>query len=113
MENSVKINFASSQNLNHFSLRRNTILNSEFLILDYSFNKPGYIISASIYNKNGFLISNCIQNFRASNEGLINILPQFQFQTLPAENYILKLEAFLPNADICKQIIRFTILNKT
>ena len=55
---------------------------------------------------------NCVQNFRSSSQGFINIIPYYQFQILPQENYILKLEAFLPNADLCKQVIRFTVLNK-
>lgn len=111
IENSVKINFENTAGQNHFNLRKNTIHDLETLILDYSFNEAGYIINASIYNKNGFLITNCIQNYRASNEGIIHIHPHFQFQMLPTENYILKLEAFLPNVDLCRQIIRFTILN--
>lgn len=111
IENSVKINFEKTSGKTHFNLRKNTIHDLESLILDYSFNVAGYIINASIYNKNGFLITNCIQNYRASNEGIIHIHPHFQFKMLPTENYILKLEAFLPNVDLCREIIRFTILN--
>ena len=112
IENSMKIHLTNFKLNNHFSIRKNTLNGNELLILDYSFNKPGYILNASIYNKNGFLLSNCIQNLRISNEGFVSILPYFHFQMLPPENYILKLEAFLPNADLCKQVIRFTVLNK-
>ena len=111
-ENSVKLQLSQSPNKNHFSIRKNTIIGNETLILDYAFNKPGYIIKADIYNKNGIFLMNCVQNFRSSSQGFINIIPYYQFQILPQENYILKLEAFLPNADLCKQVIRFTVLNK-
>jgi hypothetical protein len=111
-ENSVKVQLSQSPNKNHFSIRKNTIIGNETLILDYAFNKPGYIIKADIYNKNGIFLMNSVQNFRSSSQGFINIIPYYQFQILPPENYILKLEAFLPNADLCKQVIRFTVLNK-
>ncbi len=111
-ENSVKVQLSQSPNKNHFLIRKNTIIGNETLILEYAFNKPGYIIKADIYNKNGIFLMNCVQNFRSSSQGFINIIPYYQFQILPQENYILKLEAFLPNADLCKQVIRFTVLNK-
>ncbi len=83
------------------------------LVLDFNFSQPGYIVNASIIRKDGTLIEHCIQNARMGASGSISIRPVYKDNPLPTENYILKLEAFLPNADICNQIIRFSVINPT
>ena len=70
-------------------------------------------MNASIFRKDGSLIEHSIQNIRIGVNGSIAIKPIYKDSPLPTENYVLKLEAFLPNADICKQIIRFSIINPT
>jgi hypothetical protein len=82
-------------------------------VLDFNFSQPGYIVNASIIRKDGTLIEHCIQNARMGASGSISIRPVYKDNPLPTENYILKLEAFLPNADICNQIIRFSVINPT
>lgn len=100
---------------NKFQLRNQRISISptwvEPIIVDFNLPQPGYILSASIFRKDGSLVEHCIQNNRIGANGSIAIKPFFKDNPLPTENYVLKLEAFLPNADICKQIIRFTIIN--
>lgn len=102
---------------NKFQLRNQRITISptsvEPLIIDFTFSQPGYIMNASIFRKDGSLIEHSIQNIRIGVNGSIAIKPIYKDSPLPTENYVLKLEAFLPNADICKQIIRFSIINPT
>ena len=83
------------------------------LILDFDLGKPGYFLNVSIFRKDGALIEHRIQNERIPAIGSIPIFPIYKGIPLATENYILKLEAFLPNADICTQVIRFSIFNQT
>ncbi len=108
--------FDKGQSVQHqFSLRNNKIYIgnniSDPLIVDYQFNLPGYIMNASIYNKDGYLIEHCIQNQRVGISGSLSIQPVFRGNFLSTENYVIKLEGFLPNADICRQLFRFTVFN--
>jgi hypothetical protein len=102
---------------NHFDLRNNKIYvannQANPLIIDYHFNSAGYILNASIYRKDGTLIEHNIQNMSVGSTGSLSIQPIFRGNYLTTENYVIKLEGLLPNADICRQLFRFTVFNPT
>lgn len=79
--------------------------------IDFQFNRPGYICNVIIFNKFGQLLTESIKNQRLPQKGTLEIYPFANQTSLPSENYVLKLEAFLPNADICREIHRFTVIN--
>ena len=83
------------------------------LIIDFNLGKPGYLLNVSIFRKDGTLIEHRIQNERIPAAGSIPIFPIYKGIPLGTENYVLKLEAFLPNTDICNQIIRFSVFNQS
>jgi hypothetical protein len=82
------------------------------LQIDFQFSQSGYICNAIIFNKYGQLICESIKNQRLTQQGTLTIWPNSQNQKLPSENYIIKLEAFYPNGDLCREIHRFTVLNQ-
>ena len=114
--NSVSTKQIEKMNVKHFNIPQKRIINQSLLIsplhIDFQFPQSGYICNAFIFNKFGQLICESIKNQRLTQEGTLTIWPSNYDQILPNENYIIKLEAFYPNGDLCREIHRFTVLNQ-
>jgi hypothetical protein len=116
LSNSVYTNQMTKMNAKHFNIPQKRIINQSLSIaplhIDFQFPQSGYICNAIIFNKFGQLICESIKNQRLTQEGTLTIWPSNYDQILPNENYIIKLEAFYPNGDLCREIHRFTVLNQ-
>ena len=115
LTNSVSAMPIESYKTKHFNIPQKRITNHSSLsplIIDFQFPHSGYICNAIIFNKFGQIICESIKNQRLTQQGTLTIWPNNHDQNLPNENYIIKLEAFYPNGDLCREIHRFTILNQ-
>jgi hypothetical protein len=116
ISNSVSTMAIETPKLKHFNITQKRITNQSFsispLYVEFQFPKSGYICNAIIFNKFGQIIFESIKNQRLTQQGTLTIWPGNRDQILPNENYIIKLEAFYPNGDLCREIHRFTILNQ-
>ena len=114
--NSVSSQSNENKSSKHFNILQKRILNqnSSFTPLQIYFQFPesGYVCNAIIFNKYGQIICESIKNQRLAQHGTLTIWPSTENKKLPSENYIIKLEAFYPNGDLCREIHRFTVLNQ-
>jgi len=116
LANSVCTNAKEKTNAKHFNIPQKRIINQISSIsplhIDFQFSQSGYICNAIVFNKFGKIICESIKNQRLTQQGTLTIWPSNHDLFLPNENYIIKLEAFYPNGDLCREIHRFTILNQ-
>ena len=116
LTNSVFTKAIETTNVKHFTIPQKRIINKSLSIsplhIEYQFPQSGYICNAIIFNKFGQIICESINNQRLTQQGTLTIWPSNRDQILPNENYVIKLEAFYPNGDLCREIHRFTILNQ-
>ncbi len=116
LTNSVFTKAIEPSTVKHFTIPQKRIINQSLTIsplhVEYQFPQSGYICNAIIFNKFGQIICESIRNQRLTQQGTLTIWPSKHDQILPNENYVIKLEAFYPNGDLCREIHRFTILNQ-
>lgn len=116
LKNSVSTREIEKMNVKHFNIPQKRIINQASsispLFIEFQFPQSGYICNAIIFNKFGQIICESIKNQRLTQDGTLTIWPSKYDQILPNENYIIKLEAFYPNGDLCREIHRFTVLNQ-
>jgi hypothetical protein len=119
--NSQLVNLNTSKtNKKCFSLLDNIVglqsyLNSENsnqLQLAFNMPQPGYIITASIYNMQGSLMGVPIFQVMIGKEGILPIPILTANGTLSEGNYIIHIDAFHRDADICTQNLRWIYLNR-
>jgi len=119
--NSQQINLrtATIKNKKCFSLL-NTVLgpnsrgnaeNTNTLMLSFQMPQPGYILTAGIYNLHGGLMGVPIYQALIGKEGVLPIPIQMLNGTLSNGNYILHIDAFHREADICTQNLRWIYMN--
>ena len=77
------------------------------LMLMFQMPQPGYILTASIYNLHGGLMGVPIYQAIISKEGVLPIPITMSNVTLSNGNYILHIDAFHREADICTQNLRW------
>jgi hypothetical protein len=85
--------------------------NQNTLMLSFQMPQPGYIVTASIYNLHGGLMGVPIYQAIISKEGVLPIPIQMSNMTLSNGNYILHIDAFHREADICTQNLRWIYMN--
>ena len=115
LTNSVFIKAIENNNSKHFNIPQKRIINQSSITplhVEFQFPQSGYICNAIVFNKFGQIICESIKNQRLTQHGVLTIWPSNHDQLLPNENYIIKLEAFYPNGDLCREIHRFTIINQ-
>jgi len=115
LTNSVFTKPIETNNSKHFNIPQKRIINKSSITplhVEFQFPQSGYICNAIVFNKFGQIICESIKNQRLTQHGVLTIWPSNHDQILPNENYIIKLEAFYPNGDLCREIHRFTILNQ-
>jgi hypothetical protein len=119
--NSQLVNLNTSKtNKKCFSLLDNIVglqsyLNSENsnqLQLAFNMPQPGYIITASIYNMQGSLMGVPIFQVMIGKEDILPIPILTANGTLSEGNYIIHIDAFHRDADICTQNLRWIYLNR-
>lgn len=99
----------------HFYLYPNNLIKSFDAIsqtqLYYQFSKPGFIANAYLLTLQGIPLFQCLYNAYLDNNGSIpiDIIPVKP--NLPQGNYILHIDAFHPDADICSQNLRVTVIH--
>lgn len=82
-----------------------------FVNIEFKFSKPGFIASVYLYSIKGNLIAQLATNIQLPQNGKLPItLLTFKNLPLESENYLLHIDAFHPDADICSQNLRITLV---
>ena len=120
--NSQQVNLkTSTHKINKcFSLLNNVLGNDvsgksetmNTLMMSFQMPQPGYVITASIYNLHGGLMGVPIYQAIISKEGVLPIPIQMSNTALSNGNYILHIDAFHREADICSQNLRWIYINR-
>lgn len=82
------------------------------LQLSFNMPQPGYILTASIYNLHGGLMGVPVYQALIGEKGIISIPIQMANGALSDGNYILHIDAFHREADICSQNLRWIYINR-
>jgi hypothetical protein len=82
------------------------------LMLSFQMPQPGYILTASIYNMHGGLMGVPIHQAIIGKEGILPIPLEMSYHELSSGNYILHIDAFHREADICSQNLRWIYINR-
>ncbi len=82
-----------------------------FVNIEFGFSKPGFIASVYLYSITGNLIAQLASNIQLPQNGKLPItLLTFKNLPLESENYLLHIDAFHPDTDICIQNLRITLV---
>ncbi|MFZ9572103.1 MAG: hypothetical protein ACO3AR_07355, partial [Bacteroidia bacterium] len=80
--------------------------------LRHTLEKPGYVVRLSLYSMMGSNIPLNFPKLQVSDQGSI-LVPIHQLKNqLPSGNYILHVDAFHPDADICSQNLRLVLIHQ-
>ena len=82
------------------------------LMLSFQMPQPGYVLTASIYNLHGGLMGIPIYQATIGKEGVLPIPLEISNNELSSGNYILHIDAFHREADICSQNLRWIYINR-
>ena len=120
--NSQQVNLkTSTHKINKcFSLLNNVLGNDasgksetmQTLMLSFQMPQPGYVLTASIYNLHGGLMGIPIYQATIGKEGVLPIPLEISNNELSSGNYILHIDAFHREADICSQNLRWIYINR-
>ena len=78
--------------------------------LQHQFQKPGFVITATLFSMQGSRIATPLKLVEVSANGVLLIPTQPLSNYIPNGNYLLHVEAFHPDADICTQNLRLVLL---
>ena len=78
--------------------------------LHHHFQKPGFVITATLFSMQGSRIITPLKLVEVSASGVLLIPTQSLSNYIPNGNYLLHIEAFHPDADICTQNLRLVLL---
>lgn len=88
------------------------VQNDEYITLRHTLEKPGYVVRLSLYSMMGSNIPLNFPKLQVSDQGSI-LVPIHQLKNqLPSGNYILHVDAFHPDADICSQNLRLVLIHQ-
>ena len=107
-----EINTAIKKNKNPFLLQKTCYFMdpNDPIQLHHAFNKPGFIVTATLFSMQGNAIITPLQFVQVSEQGLLLIPTHKLSNIVPSGNYILHVEAFHPDADLCSQNLRLVLL---
>jgi hypothetical protein len=73
--------------------------------------KAGYVVKVSLFSMMGSIVPIPIPATQVSQDGQL-LIPLWEIkQTLPSGNYILHIDAFHADADICRQNLRLVLVH--
>jgi hypothetical protein len=78
--------------------------------LQHHFQKPGFVITATLFSMQGSRLITPLKLVEVSASGVLLIPTQSLSNYIPNGNYLLHVEAFHPDADICTQNLRLVLL---
>lgn len=116
-ETNSQIHSASTRKFNNqkpFSLQKNHYLinGDDPIVLIHHFSKPGFIVTATLFTMHGMAISTPCRLVQVSEKGQI-LIPTNEYKNLiPSGNYLLHVEAFHPDADLCSQNLRIILVQQ-
>ena len=83
----------------------------EYITLQHQLPKSGYVVKLSLYSFMGSKITLPLPTVQVSQDGQI-LIPLWPLKSmLPSGNYILHVDAFHPDADICRQNLRLLLVH--
>lgn len=83
----------------------------EYIALLHQLPKAGYVVKLSLFSILGSVIPLEISPTQVSQDGQL-LIPLWKVKNvLPAGNYVLHVEAFHPDADICRQNLRLVLVH--
>jgi hypothetical protein len=82
----------------------------ERITLFHKLSVPGYLVTVELYSLMGNSIPLRIPPLEVSTDGAIYIPLHTLKNQIPSGNYILHVDAFHPDADLCRQNIRLVLL---
>ncbi|MEK0439336.1 MAG: hypothetical protein RLZZ504_252 [Bacteroidota bacterium] len=85
--------------------------NDEHIVLLHQLPKAGYVVKVSLFSMMGSIVPIPIPATQVSQDGQL-LIPLWEIkQTLPSGNYILHIDAFHADADICRQNLRLVLVH--
>lgn len=88
------------------------VQDDDYITLHHRLPKPGYAVTVSLFSMLGSAIPLNFPKLQVSDEGSL-LLPLYQLKNqLPSGNYILHVDAFHPDADICRQNLRLVLIHQ-